>query len=181
MRNIVKWAKFKGWFIFDLPYFIRENKYRKGLELGAKAGRSMYYTLNANKELHLTGIDLWEIIQGGAYRDNNKNEYRCRRKLKKFGRRVELIKGDAAVIANETANGQFDFIFYDLQCKDMSNFHREMISKWIPKIKKGGVLIGRDFRDFRDAFYALGYKESDFKRCMIGRRVSERLEYLRIE
>lgn len=181
VRKLLRWIKFKGWFIFDLPYFIKENRFRNGLELGAKAGRSMYFALNANAQLYLTGIDLWEIIQGGAYRHNDKNESRCRKRLRKFGSRVKLIKGDASVIAGDIPDESFDFIFYDLQCKDMSSFHQEMIALWTPKIRKGGVLIGRDFRDFREAFYAIGYQESDFRQCRMGPRVSTRLEYLQIK
>jgi hypothetical protein len=137
--------------------------------------------LKVNKTLKLTGIDLWEIIKGGAYKDNNKNEFRCKKKLKNFGTRVALIKGDATLIVENIPNEEFDFIHYDLQCKDMSNTHQEMIEIWIPKIKKGGVLIGRDFRDFRSAFYNLGFKESDFKKCTIGGRISERLEYIEVK
>lgn len=180
MINIIKWFKYKGWFIFDLPYFIQAQKFNQGLELGTKAGRSMYYMLKENKDLHLTGIDLWEIIDGSAYRNNNKNEKRCRQKLSRFGNRATLIKGDAFLIADTIPNESFDFIYYDLNCMPMINFHQQMISKWIPKIKKGGLLIGRDFREFRENIYALGYKESDIKRCKINSRISERLEYIEI-
>lgn len=181
MKNLIRWIKFKGWFIFDLPYFIRERNFRNGLELGAKAGRSMYFTLKVNKALKYTGIDLWEVIKGGAYKDNNRNELRCKKRLEGFGNKVELIKGDAKLIAEDIPDEQFDFIFYDLQCKDMSNIHQEMIEKWLPKIKKGGALIGRDFRDFRLALYKNGFKESDIKKCTIGNRISERLEYVKIK
>ena len=68
MQKLIRWIKLKGWFIFDLPYFIKENDLQKGIELGAKAGRSMYYMLKVNKKLKLTGIDLWEVIDGGALR-----------------------------------------------------------------------------------------------------------------
>ena len=176
--GFIHWIKFKGWFIFDLPYFVKECKFKNGLELGAKAGRSMYYMLKVNKNLHLTGIDLWEVIEGGAYRDNNKNEVKCRQKLRKYLDRTTLIKGDAKEIATTINNETYDFIYYDLQCKLMTNFHQEMIEKWISKIKKGGVLIGRDFREFREAFYNLGFKETDFNSCKIGERVSVRLEYV---
>jgi SAM-dependent methyltransferase len=180
MKSLITWIKFKGWFIFDLPYFIKEKNLTNGLELGAKAGRSMYYMLKVNQNLNLTGIDLWEIIGGGAYRDNNKNEQKCQRKLIKFKNRVKLIKGDAKNIALDFPNASLDFVYYDLQCKLMHKFHQEMIEAWIPKIKKGGVLIGRDFREFRQSFYNLGFTENDFKRCKIGNRVSERLEYIEV-
>ena len=177
-KGWIHWIKFKGWFIFDLPYFIREQEFKRGLELGAKAGRSMNHVLKRNKDLHLTGIDLWEVIEGGAYKDNNKNELRCKRKLKKFPGRATLIKGDAKEIAAGIEDETYDFIFYDLQCRPMAGFHQEMIGAWIPKIRKYGLLIGRDFRDFREAFYNLGFKETDFKTCKIGDRSSVRLEYL---
>ena len=181
MMNIIKWIKVKGWFILDLPYFIKQHKFRKGLELGAKAGRSMFYSLRANKNLSLTGIDLWEIMEGSAYKDNDKNEFKCKKRLKSFANRVKLIKGDAKNIAKSIPDQEYEFIYYDLQCVGMSNFHRGMLEQWIPKIKKGGLLIGRDFRAFRDDIYKLGYKESDIKRCMIGKRISERLEYIEIK
>ncbi len=176
--NIIQRIKYKGWFLFDLPYFIKENNLKYGVELGAKAGRSMYFMLKHNKQLHLTGIDLWEIIEGSAYKDNNKNEQKCRQKLKKFSNRTTLIKGDAKEIASNIDNETFDFIYYDLQCHLMLDFHQEMIEAWLPKIKKGGFLIGRDFKQFRQAFYNIGFKESDFKVCKIRNRESLRLEYL---
>jgi len=181
MRNLIKRIKRKAWFIFDLPYFVRENNFHKGIELGAKAGRSMYFMLRVNNNLQLTGIDLWEIIEGRAYKNSNENQAKCRRKLRPFNKRITLIKGDAMQIADTISNAEFDFVYYDLQCKLMTGVHQEMISKWIPKIKKNGVLIGRDFRDFRSAFYNLGFGEKDFKKCMIGKRASERLEYLVIK
>jgi predicted O-methyltransferase YrrM len=180
MINIIQWFQYKGWFIFDLPYFIREQKYHKGLELGAKAGRSMYYMLKENKDLHLTGIDLWEIIEGSAYRNNNQNENRCKQKLSKFGKRAKLLKGDALLLADNFPNETFDFIYYDLNCLPMKHVHQNMLSKWIPKIKKGGALIGRDFREFREDLYSLGYAESEIKRCIIKNRICERLEYIAI-
>lgn len=181
MKNIISWVKFKGWFIFDLPYFIKKNGFKKGLELGAKGGRSMYYTLKTNPNLHLTGIDLWEVIEGSAYKNNNKNEQKCKYKLRKYKNRTTLIKGDAMQIEKGFSDEQFDFIFYDIKCDIMKDKHQEMFSLYIKKIKKGGVLIGRDFKWLRKEFYNLGYKEEDIKKCTIGKRTSERLEYLTIK
>lgn len=181
MRNIITWFKFKGWFIFDLPYFIKERQFSKGVELGAKAGRSMYYMLKVNPQLALTGVDLWEVMEGGAYKHNNKNELKCIRKLKPFGKRVTLIKSDALEVATTTGDGLYDFVYYDLNCKPMIGHHQRLIASWIPKIKKGGMLIGRDFREFRPEIYALGITEEDIQRCTMGSRISERLEYIVIK
>lgn len=174
----IRWIKFKCWFIFDLPYFIKEQNLKNGLELGAKAGRSMYHILRVNRNLSLTGIDLWEVIEGSAYKNNDINEEKCRRKLNSFPNRVTLTKGDALQIVSNFENGGFDFIFYDLACKHMADRHPELITKCLSKLKKGGFLIGRDFRNFRGSFYQLGFEEKDFHRCTIGNRTSERLEYL---
>ena len=181
MLNIITWFKFKGWFIFDLPYFIQEQQFIKGVELGAKAGRSMYYMLKVNPQLHLTGVDLWEVIEGGAYRQNNKNELRCNKKLKPFINRVTLIKSDAIEVAQNMEDGLFDFIYYDLNCKPMLGHHQSVLRSWLPKIRKGGMLIGRDFREFRPELYGLGFVEEDIRKCTMGSRVSERLEYILID
>lgn len=173
-----RWLRFKGWFILDLPYFIKERKLTTGLELGAKAGRSMFYTLMANKQLHLTGIDLWEVIEGSAYKRNNKNEDKCRRRLQRFSSRTTLLKGDAMQIVEDFDNGQFDFIFYDLECFLMHDLHEQLIQKCLSKLRPGGYLIGRDFRNFRGAFYNIGIEEHDIHRCTMGTRISERLEYV---
>lgn len=177
MRNPVKWLKHKTWFFFDLPFFVKENGFQTGLELGAKAGRSMFYMLKFNKELFLTGVDKWDVIAGGAYKHNHLNEEKCRKRLKPFGDRVNIVKNDALKAAEFIEDDSLDFIYYDLQCKAMLGKHDEMIKSWTPKIKDGGVLIGRDFRDFRQAFYNLGYQDKDILRCKIGSRYSERLEY----
>lgn len=181
MKNIIRWLKYKGWFLLDLPLFLKEKGFRKGLELGAKGGRSMYYALRKNPQLHLTGIDLWEVMEGSAYKNNDKKEAQCRKKLKRFKDQVHLIKGDANDICHDIKDGIFDFILYELQRGKTPRFHQKMIQKWIPKIKKGGGLIGRDFRTYRDELYALGFKESDFKRCSYNNKPSERLEYLTIK
>lgn len=176
--GLIQWIKFKGWFMFDLPYFIKDRNLNNGLELGAKAGRSMYFMLNVNKRLQLTGIDLWEVIEGGAYKTNDKNERKCRQRLAPFSERVTLLKGDGLLLADAFAEASFDFIYYDLQCKPMALLHQQMIRRWLPKLKVGGLLIGRDFREFRTVFYDLGFDESEILPCYIGQRRSERLEYV---
>ncbi len=174
----IRWIRFKCWFIFDLPYFIKQHQLETGLELGAKAGRSMFHTLRVNPSLQLTGIDLWEVIEGGAYKNNDANENKCRERLKRFTGRVNLLRGDAVLLADNLENESLDFIFYDLACKHMEERHPELLAKCLAKLRRGGLLIGRDFRNFRGSFYELGFVEKDIQRCTIGSRTSERLEYV---
>lgn len=179
--NPCQWLRYKGWFFYDLPFFIKENQLTVGVELGAKAGRSMYYMLKYNKELHLSGIDKWQVIAGRAYRRNPLNQIRCIRRLNRFQERTNLIHEDALVAAGFFDDDSLDFVHYDLQCKPMFGKHEEMIETWTAKIRDGGVLIGRDFRDFRNSFYRLGYEEKDIVPCKIKGRFSRRLEYLVIK
>ena len=179
--NPVRWWKFKTWFIWDLPLFIKERGFKNGVELGVKSGRSMYFMLRQNPDLTLWGIDLWEIIEGGAYKYNDRNEHKCINRLQKFGSRVNLIKMDALEAASLFEDHSLDFVFYDLQTRLMAKQHLGVIRAWLPKLKNKGVLIGRDFRDFRADFYALGYQETDLKKAVVKGRVSRRLEYLEVE
>ena len=181
IKNPIRWIKFRTWYLFDLPIFIKENNFKKGLELGAKAGRSMFHVLRINKQLHYTGIDLWEGIQGEEFTNNKTNEIKCRKKLKRFNTRTQLIKGDAYYLSDTFKKESFDFIFYDLHSEHMDGFHSSVLKKYLSKIKKGGFLIGCDFRNFRVDLYALGFKESDFKPCEFKNKQSERLEYLVIK
>ncbi|MEM1001030.1 MAG: class I SAM-dependent methyltransferase [Bacteroidota bacterium] len=176
--NLIPWIGYKTWFVLDLPFFIRSNRFKKGVELGAKAGRSMFFSLVVNRQLYLTGFDKWEVIKGSAYKHNDFNELRCRRRLKPFSKRVQLIKGEALEQVGLIEDASLDFIHYDLQSIPMQNRHEEMIKTWMTKLKDGGVLVGRDFRDFRPALYNLGIEETDIKQCKIGRRMSQRLEYV---
>ena len=108
--------------------------------------------------------------------------YILRKFLGSFVLTMVLILSIAIVfdISEKLEDQSYDFIFYDLQCKHMEGFHSSVIKKYLPKIKKGGVLIGCDFRSFRYDFYALGFKESDFKPCQFKNQRSQRLEYLHI-
>jgi len=179
--SLLFWLRYKAWFIFDLPYFVKQNNFTYGVELGAKAGRSMFYVLRANVQLTLIGIDKWQIIAGNAYKHNDINEKKCRKRLKRFSNRAQLIKGEALTIADIIADASLDFVYYDLQSQPMKDKHEEMIKKWIQKIRDGGMLIGRDFRDFRQAFYNIGIQEHQIQPCKIGKRTSERLEYIYID
>ncbi|MEM6541264.1 MAG: class I SAM-dependent methyltransferase [Bacteroidota bacterium] len=139
----LKWLKYKTWFLLDLPFFIKENGFNTGLELGAKAGRSMFYMLKFNKELFLIGIDKWDVIEGSAYKRNPLNEAKCKRRLKKFADRVKIIQNDALKVAKSIDDQSLDFVHYDLQCKAMLGKHEEMIKLWTTKIRDGGLLNRR--------------------------------------
>lgn len=120
-----------------------------GAELGVKAGRSYFFYLNRNKQLHMTGLDLWEDQPNSPYKENAKNGEIAMERNKPFANRSVLYKGDAVDIATQIKDGTLDFVFYDLYNFRIStvDFHKRIIAPWLPKIKPGGVLIGRDFHE----------------------------------
>ena len=180
--NPLKWIQFKGWFFLDLPQYIKQNNFTKGVELGAKGGRSMYYMLRKNPDLNLVGIDLWESINAGAYLRNDKNYDKCLKKLKPFKNRVELQKGDASVIADNFKDKEFDFIHYDLQTASLNTVesHYRILSQWVKKVRNGGVIVGRDFRnsEIRLALNELGFKEHNIQPCTLKIRNSVKFNRL---
>lgn len=178
---LFKYLRYKLWFVFELPQFIYDRKFKRGVELGAKGGRSLKRVLAKNTNLEMIGLDFWEITPGKAYKDNNLNEERCKKAVAKFGNRVKLYKGDALNIAEKIEDQSMDFVFYDLYNFRVSNktLHQTIIKKWTPKIRKGGVMIGRDFHnaDISEAITELGFI---IEPCIIKGKPSERLKYFSV-
>jgi hypothetical protein len=170
--------RYKLWFIFDLPPYIRQRNCRTGAELGVKAGRSIYRVLRRNPDLKMIGLDLWETQEGSTYSKNQLNEVKCSKRLHPFSDRVALHKGSALDIADKVQDQSLDFIFYDLYNYRISTYelHAAIIRKWLPKLKDNGVFIGRDFHnpDIRKVIEDMGYQ---LQECRIGKRTSIRLKY----
>ncbi len=180
--GLYKYLKFKLWFIFDLPQFVKQQNYKMGVELGAKGCRSMKRVLRMNPQLTMIGIDLWELIPGGAYKKNVQNEDVCKEALKMYGSRAILYKGDVNEQVHKVENSSLDFVFYDLNNCSLDStmaFHEKVIRHWIPKVKKGGFFIGRAFHtpDLGGAIKKIG---CPVKKCVIEGRESERLMYFEV-
>lgn len=181
LEKIINRARYKLWFAFDLPIFIKERRFARGAELGVKGGRSIRYTLAANPQLHMIGIDLWEKQPGKAYLHNEQNENRCRKALQPFRERVRLYKGDANILCDAVRDESLDFVFYDIYNFRISaaELHETLLLKWIPKLRPGGVMIGRDFHseDIAAVITELGY---ELQPCMVNGRPSPRLKYFSV-
>ena len=175
--------KYKLWFIFDLPAFVKHNHLKKGLELGAKGGRSMFWMLIRNKTLHLVGIDIWEVLNSKTYKNNDKNELICKRRIKRFKDRVKLYKGNVNDLVDEFEDNYFDFIYFDLFSPITSSTEDliKVLDNYLPKIKKGGYLIGRDLHKPPFKEVLLNHYGIIMKPCIIKARTSVRLKYYKIE
>lgn len=169
---------YKLWFLFDLPAFIKQNRFKSGAELGAKAGRSMYHVLRRNPEVTMIGLDMWEPQAGSTYSKNQQNEDKCRNRLRPYKDRVTLYKGYAQDIADNVQDKSLDFVFYDLYNHRVSTYdlHAQIIKKWAPKLRDNGFFIGRDFHtpELKKVIEDMGYQIQD---CVIGKRKSVRLKF----
>ena len=134
----------------DILPLIENLKAPIGIEIGVDAGDTSYYFLKNKNDLTLIGVDPY--VGYKDWNDNNldqsgrDNVYNVMtNKLKEFGSRWILNKmtSDEALglfIHNE----YYDFIFidglhtYEQVLKDCRNYY--------PKIKKGGVFSGHDYK-----------------------------------
>jgi hypothetical protein len=135
-----------------------KHGYKKGLEIGLKAGRTTYELLKACPDLCMTGIDPWieqdfEQIDekgkqhpysgpGWGQKAHDKSEIRARQRLGAFGKRAKIIKGFSVEKAINFEDNSLDFVFIDGDhsydgCKGD-------ICAWLRKVKSGGLISGHD-------------------------------------
>lgn len=179
--NLLSWLRYKFWY-YELAAFIDEQRLTRGTEIGVKAGRSFCTFLRMNPRLHMVGVDLWENQPGSPYANNSQNEQVCRARSAKFMNRAKLVKGEASQVACEFSEDQFDFAFYDCYNYRISTpeFHKKILQAWLPKIRKGGYLVGRDFHepDVVEALHQLGL--NNIQTVTLKGRESVRLKYVKL-
>ena len=131
----------------ELGNLTKKNGLNKGVELGVYRGKSFYRCLKLNPHLDLTGIDSWQATKGYPQNKLNLYEMFCRAISLMFGSRAHLIKQDVNECVHSFADGSFDLIHYDLFNFRTSTvpLHETTLKLWIPKIRKNGILIGRNF------------------------------------
>lgn len=179
--NFFQWLRYKLWY-YELAAFIKEKQWTYGAEIGVKACRSFVVFLKRNPQLKMVGMDLWEDQPDSPYAHNTENEKKSRERCAPLGERAQLLKGDAAQIALSFPDKAFDFVFYDCYNYRISTpeFHRRLLAPWIPKIKPGGYLIGRDFHepDVQAALKNLGYTNIEIMK--VKGRESLRVKYVKV-
>ena len=141
-----------GWFGYDhskVYDYLVENTTSGGsfLELGAWLGRSTAYLIDNAPNLNITVIDSWE---------GSDSELDTHHKLAKTedifsmfkenmgNRKFKFYKGRAEKLVKMFDNEYFDTIFIDMD-HSYESVKRD-IELWLPKVKKGGLLAGDDYR-----------------------------------
>jgi hypothetical protein len=137
---------------------IKKNKYKKGVEIGVKAGRTTWEILKVCKGVKMWAIDPWveqDIDQknekgelksyaGGKWNQgaHDQSERVARQRLGPFGDRCTIIKDFSINAAEEFDDNSLDFVFIDGDhsydgCKGD-------IYSWLRKVRSGGMILGHD-------------------------------------
>jgi predicted O-methyltransferase YrrM len=136
-------------------------KNKLGAEIGVWKGQTSEYLLNHHKKLRLICVDPYKKYEHydkhhnwGAFDSQRKlnqlaEVVRCRLQ-RNFGNRVIWLKRTSIEAAKGVDDGALDFCFLD------GNWGFEYVKQdveiWLPKIRKGGVLIGHRINSNKDGF-----------------------------
>lgn len=142
--------------------WVNEFGWTLGAEIGVSDGKTHRYLLQHCPGLKLVGVDVWDLpgIQPGATFSGERcsceycSETRAGRRAttvqerERMARTAErtgrskLYKMTSVKAAGKIADGSLDFVFVD------GDHAQEGVSSdirtWLPKIKRGGRLIGHD-------------------------------------
>lgn len=138
----------------DIPAAIKDVINPVGIELGTDGGTTTLYLLQQIPTLLLHGIDPYIPYvdwggnpfswHGGLNHDNNDSYTSFMNKVKPFAERYVHHKKTSDDAVNDFEDESMDFIFidglhtYEQVLKDCRNYY--------PKLKKGGLFCGHDFR-----------------------------------
>jgi hypothetical protein len=116
-----------------------------GIEIGVAEGNYSEKLLKSSNLRKLYLLDTWEVSMSGMNADpyGEARYKRVIKKMKEYGDRVEIIRGNSLVEFNRFPDCHFDFIYLD------ANHEYEYIKldlkNWYPKCKDNGVFSGHDY------------------------------------
>lgn len=132
-----------------VPYIKRHGEKLKGIEIGTCRGESTYYFLDKCPNIVLlTTIDPYKGYQdwNGEITQETVERFMdaAQKNLKKFSKRVTMVRQESANAATMFDDESVDFIFvdgdhsYDATLADCEAYY--------PKLKKGGIFCGHDYQ-----------------------------------
>jgi hypothetical protein len=163
---IKAFSKSERRFGYHIPnFFPKEIGKIIGVELGVYEGKHSSLMLSRHKQLYLHCVDMWDLwatrktdypgdLDSGVRKrmeDTEKSTevyYSAMDLLKQYKLRVNVIKENTVIAANNFKNESIDFVYidgdhtYDGCLKD--------IEAWYPKLKTTGIMAGHDYMRMRD-------------------------------
>ena len=133
-----------GFFTWPRLYRDMVKRFPSGslfVEVGVYEGQSLAYliveVLNSKKKIHITAVD---SFKGNEDRKDNEGlEKRFKDNLKPVFSKYHLMVGNSTIIAEKYYNESLDFVFIDADHTYESV--KNDILAWLPKVKKGGVIM----------------------------------------
>lgn len=131
----------------ELPILFKELGYSCGVEIGVLKGD--FTSVLADAGFEVVGIDPW-FQYDLSYRDYEDQSFedieaKAREKLKGYPN-VTLLKAFSAEASESFDDGSLDFVFID--GNHQLEFVIDDLSNWTPKIRKGGMICGHDYKRF---------------------------------
>lgn len=131
----------------DLAYLFAELNFLAGVEMGVERGLFTEVLCQANPQAKIYAVDAWAAY--GGYREHVSQD-----KLDGFyAEAVERLRPYNCAImrrfsveaAEHFASGELDFVYID----GNHEFRQVVndISEWLPKVRKGGIIAGHDYRE----------------------------------
>lgn len=127
-----------------------------GVEVGVFKGEFSELLLNYSGLSKLYSVDPWIHQDGSVYSEDDSNlnneEFgsiydQVVEKLKKYGERSVVLRKFSVDAARQFSDGSLDFVYID--ANHSYEACREDMETWWPKLKRGGVFSGHDYRDDR--------------------------------
>ncbi len=141
-----------GWMSYEEEEFLYKlgKLYNGGViaEIGSFKGRSTKALLTGNKDGIVYAIDNWEgsidpnDLTGQIYKEQNVfSEFT--ENLKDFSN-LKIMKSDGVLASKTFADESLDVVFIDAEHTEDAVY--KDIMSWLPKVKKGGVICGHDYK-----------------------------------
>lgn len=135
--------------IHEFGVFLKKQKLLyAGAEVGVAEGRFSLTLMGWGvKKLFL--IDIWKHtpnVTGDANSPqswHDSNYFDAKERMKPFGNKVKFLKGESNKMVEKVKDDSLAFVYLD--GNHSYEGVKEDLKLWLPKIKKGGVMIGHDY------------------------------------
>lgn len=134
----------------ELARHFRDLGFTRGIEVGVCDGRYSEILMQTIPGLEMLGVDPY--VPYYRYNDYRKATtldsklIEARNKLDGY-KNYTLALGWSVEVAKWIQNESVDFVFIDANHK--YEFVKEDIKTWYPKVRKGGILSGHDYYEFK--------------------------------
>jgi hypothetical protein len=137
----------------DLAKLFAELDYKTGAEIGVDQAAFTEMLCKENPQAKIYGVDAWQCYPG--YREHVDQEKMNRlynvskARLERFAN-CELIRAFSPYASTHFQNGELDFVYIDA-----SHVFEHVVADlaaWIPKVRKGGIISGHDYRSVVNDF-----------------------------